>query len=454
MFVQKLRKKKDDFIMKRNQILNNAKWIIVCKIVQSLLQFIVGILCARYLGPANYGIINYAKSITAFALPIMKLGFDATLVYELVKDPLKEGEIMGTSLVMNLSASLLCFFGIFGFVSVVNADDTAVITVCLLYATSLFFTAVEMFQYWFQYKLLSKYTSIVMLISYVVVSAYKIYLLAASKSVYWFALSHSLDFAIIGILLLIIYLRKDTGRLKFSFGRAKQMLSNSKHYILASLMVIVIQNSDHVMITNMIGEDENGYYSAAITSTMVVQFVYYAIVDSFRPMILSFKENHNEEQYELNMSRLFSVIFYLCVLQSVVFIVFAKLIIMVLYGAEYEPAIRVLQILMMYLVFSMMGVVRNVWILAEQKQKYLFGINVTGAVFNIVLNFILIPYFGACGAAFASFMTQLFMNFVLCFVFKPIRGITKVLLRGLNPKFFFTEISSIIKEIIPKRAKI
>ena len=53
---------------------------------------------ARYLGPANYGLISYAGSIVAFALPIMKLGFDATLVYELVENPDKEGEIMGTSL--------------------------------------------------------------------------------------------------------------------------------------------------------------------------------------------------------------------------------------------------------------------------------------------------------------------------------------------------------------------
>ena len=70
--------------MKSKQVFNNAKWIIVCKIAQSLLQFLVGIISARYLGPSNYGLINYAASVVSFVIPIVKLGFDNTLVKELI----------------------------------------------------------------------------------------------------------------------------------------------------------------------------------------------------------------------------------------------------------------------------------------------------------------------------------------------------------------------------------
>lgn len=51
--------------MLHNKTIQNAKWIIGCKIVQSLLQMVVGMLSARYLGPSNYGLINYAASIVA-----------------------------------------------------------------------------------------------------------------------------------------------------------------------------------------------------------------------------------------------------------------------------------------------------------------------------------------------------------------------------------------------------
>ena len=88
--------------MIKNKVFNNAKWIIVCKIAQALLQLLIGMLSARYLGPSNYGLINYAKSLVAFVGPFTQLGLNATLVRELVETPEKEGEIMGTSLLMSL----------------------------------------------------------------------------------------------------------------------------------------------------------------------------------------------------------------------------------------------------------------------------------------------------------------------------------------------------------------
>ena len=149
--------------MKANQVFQNAKWIIVCKIVQSLIQLVVGMLSARYLGPSNYGLLNYAASLLAFALPIMRLGLDSTLVSELVESPEKEGKIMGTSLVMNTCSSVLCIVGIIAFASATNWGDRVTIIVCGLYSISLFFGALETIQYWFQYKLMSKYSSISMI---------------------------------------------------------------------------------------------------------------------------------------------------------------------------------------------------------------------------------------------------------------------------------------------------
>ena len=193
--------------MKTTQVINNAKWIIVCKAIQSILQLIIGMLCARYLGPSNYGLINYATSVVAFAIPIMRLSFDQTLVRELINSPKKEGEILGTSLVLNILSAVFCMAGVFLFVSVANRGDRTAILVCVLYSFSLVFSAIEMIQYWFQYKLLSKYTSVIMLVSYVVVSLYKIFLLVTSKSVFWFALVNSLDYGIIGISLIFFYLK-------------------------------------------------------------------------------------------------------------------------------------------------------------------------------------------------------------------------------------------------------
>ena len=431
--------------MNNKQVINNAKWIIFCKIMQSLIQLLIGMLCARYLGPSNYGMINYASSVTAFALPIMKLGFDGTLIGELVKAPEKEGEIMGTSLFLNIVTSIICMMGVAGFVFVVNRDDKTVIIVCLLYSISILCAALEMIQYWFQYKLMSKYSSLVMLVVYVVVSFYRIFLLATSKSIFWFALTNVLDYGLIGITLICIYLKKGTQPLTISFRRGEELLNRSKYYIFASLMVRVIQNTDHIMLTTFVSEAENGYYSAAITCATVAQFVYVGLIDSFRPVILNAKIK-NQERYEKNMALLYGIISYATFAQCIVFELGAEWIVRLLYGTKYIKAVSVLRILMFFTVFSIMGTVRNVWILAEQKQKYLPLINVLAAGLNILLNFLLIPHWKAGGAAFASLFTQFFANFILGFMIKPMRKNNKLLLRGIQPKFFFTEIFGFIRE--------
>lgn len=433
--------------IKGGQVFNNAKWIIVCKFAQAILQLVVGMLCARYLGPSNYGLVNYAASIVSFVMPIMKLGFDSTLVYELTQSPEKEGETVGTSLVLNLLSSLACMAGVFAFASAFNQNDDVTIIVCVIYSLSLFFAAIEMIQYWFQYKLMSKYPSLIMLAAYVVVSAYKIFLLVTAKSVYWFAATNSVDFGLIGVSLLLLYKKKSSHALSFSFEKAKSMLSKSKHYLFSSLMTVVIHNTDHIMLTTMVGKEENGYYTAAITCATVAQFVYTAIIDSFRPLILSCKKK-DAESYKKNVSRLYCIITCLTAAQSLLFTLFAKLIVTILYGEQYLVSANILRLLVWYLVFSVMGTVRNVWILAEQKQKYLWIINLSGALLNIVLNSFLIPVWGACGAAFASLLTQFFINFILGFILKPIRENNRLLLIGLTPKFIIKESKNMLLLLI------
>lgn len=420
--------------MPNNKVLHNAKWIIGCKIAQSLIQFVVGMLSARYLGPANYGLINYAAAIVAFAVPLMQLGLRSTLVQEYVNNPEKEGEILGTGLVMNLVSAGACMIGVAAFTALANPGETTTIIVCVLYSASLLAQSVEMIQYWFQAKLLSKYSSLAMLVSYLVVAAYKIWLLVSEKSVYWFALSHTVEYGVTGLLLLIAYRRTGIYRFRFSRHVGKAMLSKSKHYIVAALMVTVFNSTSGVLLKAMIGEAENGFYAAALTCTSITGFVYNAIIDTARPVVLESKIS-SQESFEKNISRTYSLLTFLSLAQAAVFTVFAKLIVLILFGENYLPAVPVLQIVVWQIGFSSMGSVRNMWILGEEKHSMLWIINLCGAVFNVVANLLLIPLWGACGAALASVATQIFTNVIMGFVLKPIRPNNQLLLRGMNPKF-------------------
>lgn len=427
-----------------NKVFRNATWIVACKIVQMLISLVIGMISARYLGPSNYGLISYASSLIAFVLPVAQLGLRNIFVEQIISHPEREGQTVGTSLAMSMASSLFCIVGCMAFVSIVNAGEKDTLIVCVLYSISLFFQMSEMIEYWYQAKLLAKYTSIVSLVAYTIVALYRVFLLITKKSIYWFALANAFDFLLISVALLVLYRRLGTQKLSFSFTLAKELFSVSKYYIVSSMMVTIFSQTDKIMIKMMVGNAENGYYSTAATCAAISNFVFVAIIDSMRPLILDSKKS-SKELFNRNMSRLYSVIIYLGLAQSLVLTLLAKPIVLILYGKAYSPSIVILQVITWYSAFSYMGTVRNIWILAEEKQRHLWKINLSGAVLNVIGNFILIPKLGAVGAAIASVATQFFTNFIMCLIMPPIRPTATLIWKAMNPKLIF--------EMIPHKEK-
>ncbi len=416
----------------KNKVFKNASWIIGCKIIQAVLALVISMLTARYLGPSNFGLISYASSLVAFVVPIMELGLGDVLVQKIVNEPNNEGEILGTCLVMNIVSAFACIFGITTFSMIINVGEKDTIIVCFLYSLTLLAQATEMMRYWFQAKLISKYTSIISLIAYTIISVYKIFLLVTQKSVYWFAVSNAIDYFMIGISLIVIYRLKKNQKLSFSFKTTKAMLKKSKYYIISNMMVTIFAQVGKIMLKLFINDAETGYYSAAITCAASTAFIYTAIIESMRPVILE-SRNKDKKTFEKNVSMLYSIIIYSTLSQCVVFASFAKIVVNILYGSDYAPTINILRLIVWYLPFSYIGSVRNIWILAEEKQKYLWIINLSGALVNIILNVLLISTRGAIGAALATVSTQIFTNVILCFIIKPIKYNIKLLVKGLNP---------------------
>jgi len=430
------------------KVLNNASWIILSKIVQSIISLVIGMISARYLGPSNYGLISYAASIVAFVVPVMQLGLSKTLVLELIERPDKEGTVLGTALFMNFISSIACAGLVFLYLYAVDRDEPTTIIVGVLYSITLIFQASEILQYWFQAKLLSKYISIASLVAYIVVAVYKVVLLVLRKSVYWFAISNSIDYLLIAVALLIIYYRLNGQKLRISNTLWKDMLHRSKHYIVSTMMVTIFQQTDRIMLKLFLNEAETGYYSAAITCVGVTGFVFAAIIDSFRPDILEAKKK-NIKEFEHKLTLLYSIVTVLAVFQSLLMTILAKPIVLILYGKDYINSILPMQIAVWYTTFSYYGSVRNIWILAKEKQKYLWVINLSGAMMNVLINALLIPFMGAVGAATASLITQIFTNVIMGYILSPIKENNTLMIQSLNPK----PLVALCKQILYKNKK-
>ncbi len=428
-----------------NRVVTNAAWIIVCRTIQAVLNLVISMMTARYFGPSNYGLINYAAAIVAFCVPVMQLGLRSTLVQEYINNPDDEGKILGTSVVMNLLSSFLCIIGSAAFVLITSNNQKETIIVCILYSAVLIFQATEMIQYWFQSKLLSKYTSVVSLVAYIIVSAYRILLLITEKGVYWFAIANALDYLIISACLFFLYKKISSSKISFSFEMAKKMFGRSKYYIVSSMMVTVFGYVGSVMLKFYMDNEAVGFYTSAVTCAGMTSFVFNALIDSARPVILSYKKAGDKAKYEQSMVGLYSVVFYTSLVQSIVLCLLADVVVNLLYGSEYAASVEPLRVVAWYMIFSYLGPVRNVWILAEEKQKYLWIINLSGAALSIVLNLSLIPIIGIMGAAIAALVTQIFTNVCMSYIIKPLRGNNKLMLKGLNPRNIYSVIKLLIK---------
>lgn len=422
------------FFSIRNKIFANASWIVACRIAQALLGLVVGMIAARYLGPSNFGVINYAAAMVAFATPIMQLGLNNIMVQELVNNPDKEGAVLGTSIILNLCSAVACVVGIFITVCFLNAGEKVTIIVCCLYSLILFFQAAEQFQYWFQAKYLSKYVALTSFFAYIVVSGYKIFLLITEMSVYWFAVANAFDLALIAVSYFVLYHRLGDQKLSFSYPLAKKMLAKSHYYIISNLMFVLLVQTDRIMIKNIMDNASVGLYSASMVCAGILNFVFSAVIDSFRPMIFENKKK-NELIYRSNVSLLYGIIFYMTFLESLLMTIFAPFLINLLYGADYAGSAVALQFVVWYVVFAYIGYIRGIWILAENKQKYLLSLNLICAVCNVVFNLLLIPIWGIVGAAISTVLSQFLSTIVLGFIFKPIRANNRLLINGLNPIF-------------------
>ncbi len=275
----------------------NAGWLIGGRIIQMILSLFVGILTARYLGPDNYGLINYGSAYVAFFTALCNLGLNSVIIKDFVDHPNEQGEAIGTSLVMRAISSLLSVILIVSIVSIIDKNEPITIAVVALCSLGTLFHIFETFNFWFQYQYRSKVTSIATLVAYAVTAGYKIVLLILRKDIRWFAFATSVDYIVIAVILWSAYRHHNGPKLSFSAGKAKSLLGTSHHYILSSLMVAIYGQTDKLMLKQMMDVTEVGYYATATAVCGMWTFVLQAIIDSMYPTILRLKED-NQEAYE------------------------------------------------------------------------------------------------------------------------------------------------------------
>lgn len=408
--------------------INNSIWIIGEQVFQMVISLVVGILTARFLGPSNYGTLNYTFSFVSFVSSIATLGMETVVIKKIIEHPNEEGLYLGSCIGFRIFSSVICSIVIAIMVFYLNGHDTTKLLLVSLQSLKLLFDSVHILDSWFQRHLKSKYVSIGKMIACVIVSLYKVFLLATSKSVAWFAFSNSFSDLIIGVVMLFFYFKDQGQLLKFSLKKGFEVLHESYHFIISGLMVSVYGQMDRMMIGQMMTDTDVGLYTTASTLCSMWIFVPIAIMNSFRPIILEKKHNGDEKQYLKTLMMLYSAIIWMSIFASVCICAISQPLISVLYGELYLGSVTPLRIIIWCETFSMIGTARSIWLLCEDKNMYAKYLLAIGAFVNVVLNAIFIPNIGINGAAFATLITQITTSMVAPLFFKETRIHTKIVI--------------------------
>ncbi len=428
------------------KVAKNAGWIIGARVLQMFLGLFITGWTSRFLGPGNLGLISYVGAYVSFATGIASLGFNNIIIKELFDHSDKEEAVLGTAIIMRLVSSVLCSLLIIGLLALLNPEEPLIIVIAALLSLTLIFQSFESFNFWYQSKLQSKYSSIIQTIAYVIVAAYRLYILSASKDVRWFALGNSLDTIVIAVLLYFTFKLKNKKNLGFELSLGKEMLSRSYHFIYSGLMISIYGEMDRIMLKSMLNETMVGYYEVAVSVNTYWSFIIAAVIDSFYPVIIEAKKNEPRDVYHYRIRELYCLVIWLCTLAAIAIMILAKPIILIIHGNQYIPSIMCLRFATWINLFAYLGVARNAWMVSENRQsiyKYIFTI---GAITNVILNWLLIPRFDIIGATIATIFTEFVIAVVAPALFRETRENTMLILHSLNPKILFGMIQELRKD--------
>lgn len=181
--------------------------------------------------------------------------------------------------------------------------------------------------------------------------------------------------------------------------------------------MIIYYKTDTLMLSYLRGYDEVGWYNAAYTLVFALTFIPSAVITAVYPVMSKYYTNSS---LTLSSSKLLKDLFHNCFRYLVLLAVpiiggtlfLAQRIIPFIYNEQFQQSILVLQILVLTTFFLFVNYLIGYLFNAIHKQTYFTTTTGICALFNVVLNFFLIPQWGAYGAATATVITET-INFIM-----------------------------------------
>ena len=397
-------------------IFKNMSWLFVSQIITSICGFIWTILMARYLGVERYGIFGFAVSLTGILCILFDFGIGFHSVRHIATDYDSAPKYLGNAI------PLKGLFSIFGFiviliVLIVMKCDELTITVTLLFAIEhIIKKFVELLNATFQAFEEGKFQGISNILLNISTFIFILITVYTDLGLYGIAISY-----IVANILALIYcyyvLTKHLTKPNYELDKefCKMVTLAAIPFAATAILSSIYYSIDMVMISNIVGSYATGIYNATYKLIGVLT-LFYGIYSAVIFPVMSKFFKKDDKLLLILYEKSIKYLILLVVPIAISTMIYSTDIIQLIYGSQYDAASSVLSILIWTVCLLFISGAGNTLLNASYKEVTVTKIYAIAAVFNIALNFILIPYLSYDGAAITTVLSEFLIVIIQSYV--------------------------------------
>lgn len=391
---------------KYRYLLKNTGILTICNFSSKVLVFFLIPLYTSVLSTAEYGTYEIILSTIQFFMPILTINISDGVLRFLMDKNQNAGSIKGIGLTFSIVAIvsfgvILLFNNIFGvWLDFKKYSLEAFIYYIVFALNQLVINTAKGQEHVFEMGVAGIINTVVSLFLNI------LFLAVLNCGLKGFFYAYIIGYAVSTLYLIFaISYFKDIS-FKFTRNQLYDIIKYSFPLIFVSLSWLINNISDRYIITWLCGTEENGIYSVAYKIPNIITMIQNMFIQAWT--ISAIKEYNSDDKVIFYRDIFIQLNCVICITCSGL-ILLTKNLSEILFSNDFFAAWKYVPFLLVSVVFGASSGFVGPILSAEKKSKIMAISTFIGAFSNIVLNILLIPYYGAQGAAIATALSSLFI---------------------------------------------
>jgi len=394
------------------ETLSNIGWLSGDRIIRMLGGLLVGTLVARYLGPDQFGFLNYGIAIYGIFNVVSNLGLDALVVRDVALDSSQECQILGTAFVLKAMASVLTTISAIVAASFLDSHGRTLVIIVALLSFASVSQALDVIDYFFQAHIRSRHTVVPRNIAFVAASFARLAAVFLHSSLLVFAWIAALEIFVgeLGLLVSYIRYRGMLPRWNWNMRLSKSLMRESWPLMISGIMIMLYLRIDQVLLGRLSSMEVVGNYTAAIRFSEIWYAIPIIVTTSVMPRLLKTRDADPVKYYE-RLDIFYRIMILVSAVITVGTLAFGPRVIRLFYGSHFSSAAQILSIHIWTGIFISIGCIGGQQYVHEKITISLLHRSMISAGINVVLNLLWIPRWGGVGSAMATLVAQSYASY-------------------------------------------